>query len=55
MASRWGAPLRADCYRLYDGVRHYRHDQLAHGEVYMIGSYVSFYDHRRANDGIDTS
>ncbi|VEB04008.1 high-affinity branched-chain amino acid transporter permease LivH [Klebsiella pneumoniae] len=27
---------------LYDGVRHYRHDQLRPREVYMIGSYVSF-------------
>ncbi len=31
------------------GVRHYRHDQLRSWRA-AIGSYVSFGDHRRAND-----
>ncbi|MGA4815622.1 hypothetical protein ACPA9J_12395 [Pseudomonas aeruginosa] len=37
-----GSTLCADRDRLHHGLRHHRHDQPAHGEVYMIGSYIAF-------------
>nr|VUD25306.1 high-affinity branched-chain amino acid transporter permease [Salmonella sp. NCTC 7297] len=45
-----GKHLRADCYRLYDGVRHYRHDQLRSRRGIHDRQLRLFYDHRRVND-----
>ncbi|ELM70564.1 respiratory nitrate reductase 1 subunit alpha, partial [Salmonella enterica subsp. enterica serovar Enteritidis str. CDC_2010K_0956] len=51
-ASRW-EHLRADCYRLYDGVRHYRHDQLRSWRGVYDRQLRLFYDHRHLGKETD--